>query len=108
FEGHHVSLNFTIGGDSIAVDAPSFLGANPAKVPRGPKAGLRVLAAEEDEARALLTSLTEAQRGEAVFEARTYGDIVTSNAAKVDPLQAVGLSAAAMTETQRAQLLKLV
>ncbi len=85
-----MSLNFTIGGDSIAVDAPSFLGANPAKVPRGPKAGLRVLAAEEDEARALLASLTDAQRREAVFEARTYGDIVTSNAAKVDPLQAVG------------------
>jgi hypothetical protein len=108
FEGHHVSLNFTIGGDRIAVDAPSFLGANPAKVPRGPKAGLRVLAAEEDEARALLASLTDAQRGEAVFEARTYGDIVTSNAAKVDPLQPVGVSAAAMTAAQRAQLLKLV
>ena len=108
FEGHHVSLNFTIGGDRIAVDAPSFLGANPAKVPRGPKSGLRVLAAEEDEARALLASLTDAQRGEAVFEARTYGDIVTSNAAKVDPLQPVGVSAAAMTAAQRAQLLKLV
>ena len=108
FEGHHVSLNFTVGGNNIAVDAPSFLGANPAKVPRGPKAGLRVLAAEEDEARALLASLTDAQRLEAVFETRTYGDIVTSNAAKVDPLRPVGVSAAAMTDAQRAQLRKLV
>jgi hypothetical protein len=108
FEGHHLSLNFSLAGDKIAVDAPSFLGANPANVPRGPKAGTRVLDAEENEARALLASLTEAQRREAVFEARTYGDIVTSNAAKVDPLQPVGISAASMTDAQRAQLVKLV
>ena len=108
FEGHHVSLNFTLGGDRIAVDAPSFLGANPAHVPKGPKAGLRVLAAEEDEARALLGSLTDAQRREAIFDTRTFGDIVTSNAAKVDPLQPVGIAASTMTDAQRAQLVKLV
>jgi hypothetical protein len=108
FEGHHVSLNFTLGGDRIAVDAPSFLGANPANVPRGTKAGVRVLAAEEDEARALLASLTDAQRREAVFETHTFGDIVTTNAAKVDALQPVGISAGSMTDAQRAQLMKLV
>ncbi len=108
FEGHHVSLNFTLAGDRLAVDTPSFLGANPARVPRGPKAGLRVLAAEEDEARALLASLSEAQAREAVFDARTYGDIVTGNAGKVDPLQPAGLAASAMTDAQRARLAKLV
>lgn len=108
FEGHHLSLNFTLAGDRMVVDAPSFLGANPAKVPRGPTAGLRVLAAEEDEARALLALLTDAQRRVAVFDTRTYGDIVTTNAAKVDPLQPVGIVATDMTEAQRAQLVKLV
>jgi hypothetical protein len=108
FEGHHVSLNFTLAGDRMAVDAPSFLGANPANVPRGPKAGLRVLAAEEDEARALLGSLRDAQRREAIFDTRTFGDIVTGNAAKVDPLQPVGITASSMTDAQRAQLVKLV
>jgi Protein of unknown function (DUF3500) len=108
FEGHHVSLNFTLAGDKIAVDAPSFLGANPANVTRGPKMGFRALAAEEDEARALLTLLTDAQRREAVFDSRTYGDIVTGNVAKVDPLQPVGIAASSMTESQRAQLVKLV
>ena len=54
FEGHHLSLNFTLAGDHVAVDAPSFFGANPAHVRAGPRAGLRVLAAEEDEARTLL------------------------------------------------------
>jgi len=108
FEGHHLSLNFTLAGDRMAVDAPSFLGANPATVPRGPAAGLRVLAAEEDEARALLAMLSDAQRRTAVFDTRTYGDIVTTNAAKVDPLQPVGIAAAELTEAQRAQLVKLV
>ena len=71
FEGHHLSLNFTLAGDHVAVDAPSFLGANPARVPKGPRAGQRALATEEDEARALLESLSEAQRREAVFAAYT-------------------------------------
>jgi len=108
FEGHHLSLNFTLAGDHMAVDTPSFLGANPARVPSGPKAGQRALAAEEDEARALLAALTDAQRRTAVFESRTFGEIVTSNAAKVDPLAPVGLAAADMTDAQRAQLVKLV
>jgi hypothetical protein len=108
FEGHHLSLNFTLAGDRMAVDAPSFFGANPASVPKGPQAGRRVLAAEEDEARALLASLSDAQRKEAVFDTRTFGEIVTRNADKVDPLQPVGIAAAQMTEAQRAQLQKLI
>jgi hypothetical protein len=108
FEGHHVSLNFTLAGDRMAVDSPSFLGANPAKVPRGPKAGLCVLAAEEDEARTLLGMLNQAQRREAVFDTRTYGDIVTSNSEKADALPPVGVAASKLDDAQRAQLLKLI
>ena len=108
FEGHHLSLNFTLAGDRLAADTPSFFGANPAIVPKGPKKGQRVLAAEEDEARALLGSLDEAQRREAVFEARTFGEIVTANADKVDPLKPIGVAGSKLTESQRAQLLKLI
>jgi hypothetical protein len=112
FEGHHLSLNFTLAGDKAAADSPSFFGANPATVPKNPKfsatQGLRVLAAEEDEARALLAMLSAAQSKEAVFESRTFGEIVTGNAAKVDPLKPAGASAAQMDEKQRAQLWKLI
>jgi len=116
FEGHHLSLNFTLAGDRAAADAPSFFGANPATVPKnakfGTKQGMRVLGAEEDEARALLASFDAAQRREAVFDARTYGDIVTGNADKVDPtsdaLRPVGIAGAKLDEKQRAQLLKLI
>src|SRR5262249_19681513 len=100
--------NFTLAGDRMAADTPSFFGANPALVPKGPKKGLRVLAAEEDEARNLLSLLNPQQRKEAVFESRTFGDIVTSNAAKVDPLKPAGLPAAQMDDAQRAQLWKLI
>ena len=36
-----------------------------------------MLASEEDEARALLGMLDEAQRKQTVFDTRTYGEIVT-------------------------------
>ena len=108
FEGHHVSLNFTLAGDKAVSDTPSFFGANPALVPRGPKKGLRILAGEEDEARTLLALLSPAQRAGVVFEPQTFGEIVTSNSDRVDPLQPVGVAAARMDDKQRAQLLKLI
>lgn len=108
FEGHHLSLNFTLAGDAIVAGTPSFFGANPAAVASGPRQGLRALAAEEDEARALLAMLPEAQRREAVFDARTFGEIVTGNSARIDPLKPVGIAASRLDERARAQLLKLV
>ena len=108
FEGHHLSLNFTLAGHRLAVDSPSFLGANPAIVPKGSKQGLRVLAAEEDEARALLAALTESQRKEAIFDTRTYGDIVTTNAGQVAPLADAGIAAAKLDERQRKLLMRLI
>ena len=108
FEGHHLSLNFTLAGDKLAVDTPSFFGANPATVASGPRKGLRALGEEHDAGWALLESLGEAQRREAVFEARTYGDIVTANRDKVEPLAAAGIAGAKLDEKQRALLRKLI
>lgn len=108
FEGHHLSLNFTLRGTDAVADTPSFFGANPAEVPRGPKKGLRVLAEEEDEARKLLGMLDPGQRAAAVIDSRTYGDIVTRNADKASPLENRGLEARAMNEAQKAQLRKLI
>ena len=108
FEGHHLSLNFTLNGDLMAVDTPSFFGANPATVPSGPKKGLRTLGEEHDAGWAVFDSLSESQRREAVVSTRTYGDIVTSNREKVDPLEAAGLPASKLDERQRALLWQIV
>lgn len=107
FEGHHISLHFTLHGPAIAA-APSFLGANPAEVRNGPKKGTRVLAAEEDEARKLLGLLDEGQRRAAIVDARSYGDIVTGAKDRVSPLDNRGLEVRAMTPAQRAQLRKMI
>ena len=107
FEGHHLSLSFTLRGDAIAT-TPGFLGANPAEVPRGPRKGLRVLADEEDEGRKLLAMLDAGQRTAAVIDTRTYGDIVTRAADRVSPLEGKGIEARALNDAQKAQLRKLI
>jgi hypothetical protein len=108
FEGHHLSLNFTLAGDKLIVDTPSFFGANPATVQKGAKKGLRALGEEHDAGWALLESLSDAQRREAVIAERTYGEIVTGNKDKVEPLDAAGIPAAKLDEKQRALLWKLI
>jgi hypothetical protein len=107
-EGHHVSLHLAVIKGRFVSSTPTFLGANPAEVRSGPRKGSRALAAEEDAARALLDSLNPAQRGEAIVEASPYGDIVTRNRAKADPLEGRGIAFAALTPPQQQQLLALI
>lgn len=108
-EGHHVSLRFAVDNGKMAVTStPQFYGANPAEVREGPQAGLRVLAAEEDTARALLASLTDAEKTTAIVRPTAPGDIATMTTLKVDPLNPVGLAASAMTPAQRDLLMKVI
>jgi hypothetical protein len=68
FEGHHISLSITVvPGQGFSV-TPTFLGADPAEVPFGALAGERVLRVEEDLGRALVTSLSDAQRRTAILK----------------------------------------
>ncbi len=108
FEGHHLSVNVTHRPAGGQIVAPLFFGANPARVPSGPHAGSRILAAEEDEARALLALFSGEQRSMAVIAPETTNDIVSTNRPKVDGLQYDGLAVATMTAAQKAQLRKLI
>ena len=108
FEGHHLSLNFTVRGDAAVATTPSFFGANPAEVRKGPKQGLRVLGAEEDEARKLLDLLDAAQKRTAIVDARTYGEIITANRDRVSPIDDRGIEARTLDPAQKAQLRKLI
>ena len=108
FEGHHISLNFTLAGDKMMVDTPSFLGANPATVTKGAKKGFRALGEEHDAGWALFDSLNDAQRREAIVSERTYGDIVTANRERVEPLEKTGILAAKLDEKQRELLWKII
>ncbi len=108
FEGHHISLHFTIvDGEQIAV-APRFLGTNPAHVKEGDRKGLRVLGEEEDLARELMKSFDERQQRLAHFQSIAYPEIVTNRATEVGPLAPVGIRAAHMYSFQKALLEKLI
>jgi hypothetical protein len=75
-EGHHLSLNFTVVNNKVA-SSPMFYGTNPHLVKSGPRAGTRVLAAEEDLGREFLLSLTPEQKKAAVVSEEALKDIIT-------------------------------
>jgi hypothetical protein len=107
-EGHHLSLNFLIlRGERIA-PTPNFFGANPAQVLEGPLRGLRVLGAEEDLARELLSSLDQTQLPRAVVEEDAPSDIVTGTERRVRMDDPVGIAYSDMREEQRDRFLDLV
>lgn len=107
-EGHHVSLHYTVV-DGKAVGNPMFLGSNPAEVRDGPRKGLRVLGAEEDKGRALMTALTAEQRKVAIVDAKAYSDILTTTKRKAAlEGKPSGLPASKMTPAQRKLLDELI
>src|SRR6058998_2528796 len=107
-EGHHVSLQFTVVNGTLVAGAPTFFGSNPAEVREGPKKGLRILAAEEDAARALLGAFDASQKTKAIIDATAPGDMVTMATVNINPLSPTGISYDAMTPAQRDLLMKLV
>ena len=108
FEGHHISLNFTIVDGVMTATAPRFLGANPAHVREGDRKGLRTLGEEEDIARELFNSFNAKQRKTAHFQSVAYSEIVTNRASEVGPLADVGLRADKMNGKQKTLLESLI
>ena len=107
-EGHHVSLHFTVANNTTVDNTPAFFGTNPADVRSGPKAGTRILGSLEDPARALVTSLTAAQKTKAILEGAAPNDIVTANRLPITALTPAGVSQAELTEPQRVLLMQVL
>lgn len=59
FEGHHLSLNFSVKNGKIVSSTPEFFGANPGLIDAGPGRALRVLGKREDIARKILKACPE-------------------------------------------------
>ncbi len=106
-EGHHISLNFTLRDGRVVSTTPFFFGANPAEVRTGPRRGVRVLAAEEEMGRALLRSLSEAQRAKAIISADAPADILASpgRGAQLDPQ---GLRCSELSAEQQRKVMDLI
>jgi len=108
YEGHHLSLNFTVVKDSVIISTPMFFGANPAEVKFGEHKGLRVLKNEEDYARELVKSLNKEQLKEALIEKDAPSEIITGNDERIDPLRPKGIPASKLNDAQQKILIDLV
>ena len=96
WEGHHLSRQFTIVGEQVAM-MPFFLGSWPTTT----EAGLRAMASEEDAALELINSFTGSAREAAIFQEAPLTNHVTQNAAQVTPLEPIGVPYTDMTGAQQ-------
>jgi hypothetical protein len=108
-EGHHLSLNFTLVPGRPVVVTPAFMGANPATVRSGPRAGLRTLEQEQDLGLALARAVDPALRTRLVIGASSLGDVV-SGPGRRDLFGAspVGVALADLSGDGRALAVRLV
>jgi hypothetical protein len=107
-EGHHISVNLTLVGGKYVSVTPSFLGSNPGEVRQGAKKGLRVLAAEEDLARTLATTLLAAGKTDVIFSDKAPAEILSFENRKATALDPVGVLSSDLTGIQRSALLTLI
>jgi hypothetical protein len=105
FGGHHLALNVTIGGEQ-GVLTPSLTGVQPARYTVDGKT-VRPLGQESDKAFALLNSLDEAQRNQAILGYRV-ADLVLGPGQDGKVIQPEGLKASAMNDRQRGILVDLI
>ena len=104
FEGHHISLNFTITPKAISF-APAFWGSNPGILPDGPDKGKIVLKNDHNLGLKLVNSLSPEQRIITLISSKTYGEILTSNQEDVQFIQNNGISYSKL-KTPQQQLLR--
>ncbi len=107
-EGHHLSVNIALIGDKCISATPSFMGANPRQVDEGTQRGLRVLAAEEDLARALTLALLNAGKSEVIFNTKPPTEILSFENRSATALDPVGVVASDLNPLHRSALLTLI
>jgi hypothetical protein len=108
YEGHHISQNWTVVNGNSLASSPQFLGTNPAHVREGRMTGTRVLASEEDQARALLGSLSMSLRHAAVISDEAPRDILTSNERRASMQENTGVSHGQLNGDQQGVLWSII
>ena len=104
FGGHHLGLNITLAGEQRTL-APSHTGAQPAFYELEGKT-VRPLGRETDKAFALLSSLNEAQRKQAILDFQMR-DLVLGPGRDGQTIQPEGVKGSSLNEKQREMLLDL-
>jgi len=91
FEGHHLSLNFSIQDGMVVSSTPEMYGANPALIDAGPGRSLRILAAREDLGRQILKACDDDQKKQMWISETAPDDIRGGGVAQPVIDAAVGL-----------------
>lgn len=108
FEGHHLSLNFSIRDGEIISSTPEFFGANPGLIEGGPGRSLRVLGAREDLAREILKACTAEQSKVMWIAKEAPDDVRGGGSAQPVVSEAAGLRFADMSVEQQGLLKELI
>lgn len=112
WEGHHLSLHYTMSKCAAVASVPSFFGTNPRQVGTSvqgaPPQGTRLLGAEEDLARELATLLNmdPQKRAAAIVPGRSRD--TADSPATATPRMPAGLAASAMSMAEQEKLKELV
>jgi hypothetical protein len=109
-EGHHLSRNFTVVGNTLVTE-PFFLGAWPTRAGSAYRTiaqGERAMRREEDAAREIVLSVHGRLRRRVVFSSESLTDHVTQNAVRVKPLDPVGVLARDLPSAAQKRVLEIV
>ncbi|MFT7654259.1 MAG: hypothetical protein ACI9UU_003378 [Candidatus Azotimanducaceae bacterium] len=107
-DGHHLVVNFFVLGDQVVM-TPTFMGSEPTVAAQGKYAGTRVFDDELAAGLALINSLTDTQRNQAIVSAvklgnNNRGELFQDNA--VVPYQGIKLNT--LDEQQKAAAIELI
>jgi hypothetical protein len=107
-DGHHLIINYFVLRDQVVM-SPAFFGSEPVVARAGKYRGTAILQAEQNQGLALLRSLGEAQRRQAVIEVSKTGNDNVAEAFKDNVvLDYAGINAGNLSAGQRADLLALI
>ena len=108
FEGHHLSLNYSIKDGKIVSSTPEFFGANPGLIDAGPGRALRVLGKREDIARQILKACPADKKSQLWLSKKAPKDIRGGGTAQPVIAAPEGLPFSEMTSEQQKLLKELI
>lgn len=108
FEGHHLSMSFTMRDADVIAATPAFFGAQPATSRDGLGRTHAPLGPEGEAARALLVALDDAQRRRAVFSSQAPDDILTGSDSRALRPALLGIRYADLDAAQQELVMDLI
>jgi hypothetical protein len=108
FDGHHAIVNYFVVGDQVVM-TPLFVGSEPVIATSGKYAGTKILQEEQDRGFALMTSLDQPQKQQAIIEAsKTRNNNLTEAFKDNAVIPYAGIRGDALNAAQKRQLLDLI